>query len=146
MRLRTTLHLAGLVTLLSGGCIDETELTATGEELYRRHCASCHGLTGQGDGPLAASLRRAPSDLTTIAQRSDGEFAESRVMMVIDGRREVAEHGPRDMPVWGAIFTEELVGKPYGVYEGIVYTRALADYLRSIQKTEADAQEPGPRP
>jgi hypothetical protein len=59
--------------------------------------------------------------------------------MVIDGRREVAEHGPRDMPVWGAVFTEELVGKPFGVYEGVVYTRALADYLRSIQ-------EPEPRP
>ena len=30
-------------------------------------------------------------------------------MMVIDGSREVAEHGPRDMPVWGAVFTKELV-------------------------------------
>jgi mono/diheme cytochrome c family protein len=146
MRLRATLHLAAFVTLLSGGCLDETERTATGEELYRRHCAACHGVTGRGDGPLTTSLRRAPSDLTTLAQRSDGEFKESRVMMVIDGRREVAEHGPRDMPVWGAVFTDALVGKPYGVYEGIVYTRALADYLRSIQKIEADEPEPDPRP
>jgi mono/diheme cytochrome c family protein len=128
-----------LVALVTGGCVDETELVVTGEELYRRHCASCHGVRGHGDGPLAASLRRSPSDLTTIARRSGGEFEESRVMMVIDGRREVAEHGPRDMPVWGAVFTEELVGKPFGVYEGVVYTRALADYLRSIQ-------EPEPRP
>jgi mono/diheme cytochrome c family protein len=146
MRLRTTLHLAGLVTLLSGGCIDESELTATGEGLYRRHCAACHGPTGRGDGPVAASLRRAPSDLTAIAQRRGGEFEESRVMMVIDGRRAVAEHGPRDMPVWGAIFTEELVGKPYGFYKGIVYTLSLADYLRSIQTIEPDEQEPDARP
>jgi mono/diheme cytochrome c family protein len=146
MRLRVTLHLAAVVTLLSAGCVDETDLTVTGEELYRRHCAACHGLTGRGDGPVTASLRRAPSDLTAIALRSGGEFKESRVMMVIDGRREVAEHGTRDMPVWGAVFTEALVGKPYGVYEGIVYTRALADYLRSIQQIEADEQEPDPRP
>lgn len=137
MRPRAAAVLAMLVTLLAGACVDETELTATGEELYRRHCAACHGVGGHGDGPLAATLRRPPSDLTTIAQRSGGEFKESRVMMVIDGRREVAEHGPRDMPVWGAVFSEELVGKPYGVYEGVQYTRALTQYLRSIQRTEA---------
>jgi mono/diheme cytochrome c family protein len=146
MRPRAVAPLVFLVTLLTGACIDETELAVTGEELYRRHCASCHGVGGRGDGPLAASLRRPPSDLRTIAQRSGGQFQESGVMMVIDGRREVAEHGPRDMPVWGAVFAEKLVGKPFGVYEGIVYTRALADYLRSIQEPGPDDRELEPRP
>ncbi len=54
-------------------------------------------------------------------------------MAVIDGRRAVAEHGPRKMPVWGAVFEGELEGEPYGVYEGIVRTRALSDHLRSLQ-------------
>lgn len=136
-RPRATSLLLGLFALFAGACVDETELATTGEELYRRHCASCHGVQGRGDGPLAQALRRPPSDLTRIAQRSGGAFEPSRVMMVIDGRREVVEHGPREMPVWGAVFTEELVGKPYGVYEGIVHVRALTEYLRSIQEGEA---------
>ena len=52
------------------------------------------------------------------------------------GRYAVAAHGPREMPVWGAVFTEEMVGRPTGVYEAIARSRALADYLRSIQVPE----------
>ena len=50
-------------------------------------------------------------------------------MSVIDGRYEVAAHGTREMPVWGVVFTEEMAGRPTGVYEAIVRSRALADYL-----------------
>lgn len=35
----------------------------TGRTLYQQNCASCHGATGRGDGPAAASLNPAPSDL-----------------------------------------------------------------------------------
>jgi hypothetical protein len=85
---------------------------------------------------VAASLKAAPPDLTTLARRSGGEFRESHVMAVIDGRYEVAAHGPREMPVWGAVFTEEMAGRPTGVYEAIARSRALADHLRSIQVRE----------
>jgi mono/diheme cytochrome c family protein len=130
--------LALLLALVLGvlACADETDLSITGEELYRRHCAACHGLDARGGGPVTSSLRVAPPDLTTLARRSGGEFRESQVMAVIDGRYEVAAHGPREMPVWGVVFTEEKVGRPTGVYEAIVDSRALADYLRSIQAPE----------
>ena len=81
----------------------------------------------------------------TLAMRAGGTFEESRVMATVDGRREVAEHGPREMPVWGVIFAQERVGKPFGIYEAIVDTRALADYLRSIQR-EGTPDELAPRP
>jgi len=128
-------RLALLVALLLGvyACADETDLSVTGAELYRRHCAACHGLDARGDGPVAPSLEVAPPDLTTLARREGGEFRESHIMAVIDGRHEVAAHGPREMPVWGVVFTEQRVGRPTGVYEAIVQSRALADYLRSIQ-------------
>jgi putative copper resistance protein D len=37
---------------------------ASGLSVYRTHCAVCHGVSGHGDGPGGAGLRRAPADLT----------------------------------------------------------------------------------
>ncbi|BAP87907.1 putative uncharacterized protein [Burkholderiales bacterium GJ-E10] len=36
---------------------------ATGKALYEQDCASCHGTTGRGDGPVARGLNPVPSDL-----------------------------------------------------------------------------------
>ncbi|SLM47246.1 putative Cytochrome c552 [Nitrospira japonica] len=33
-----------------------------GKEVYGRHCQRCHGPSGWGDGPEAASLRMKPAD------------------------------------------------------------------------------------
>jgi len=108
----------------------------TGSGLFLRHCASCHGVSGKGDGPLAATLKVAPSDLTTLALRNGGRFDEAAVMAVIDGRRDVAAHGPRDMPVWGAVFSEqvEASGKGWPEYTALLHARSLVDYLASIQE------------
>ncbi|MBW2241430.1 MAG: cytochrome c [Deltaproteobacteria bacterium] len=115
------------------GCIDERTEEVAGAALYERHCASCHGLSGRGDGPLATSLTVAPADLTSLAWRSGGSFDESAVMMFIDGRLLVAQHGPRGMPVWGAVFAQKHVGEPFAVYGATLDVRALADHLRTIQ-------------
>ena len=135
LRTRPGRLLVGAISLLAGaGCVDRTTHEATGADLYRRHCAACHGASGRGDGPLAASLRIPPKDLTAIARNAGGTFPEAQVMLVIDGRTAVAEHGPREMPVWGAIFQQEHVGEPFAVYGPILDARALADYLRTIQQ------------
>jgi len=115
------------------GCADTHSNEVAGAVLYERHCASCHGLTGKGDGPLADSFIVAPSDLTTLARRAGGRFDESAVMMTIDGRLLVAQHGPREMPVWGAVFAQEHVGEPFAIYGATLDARALADHLRTIQ-------------
>ena len=44
---------------------------AHGGELYRANCASCHGDLGRGDGPLAAGLDPAPSNLADWAGLRD---------------------------------------------------------------------------
>ena len=49
-----------------------------GEGLYTQRCASCHGVTGAGDGALARSLTRLPPEIGTTAwqvERSDDEIA-----------------------------------------------------------------------
>lgn len=38
--------------------------SATGKDLFTKHCASCHGPVGKGDGPAAAALNPKPADLT----------------------------------------------------------------------------------
>lgn len=72
-----------------------------GKYWYSNYCASCHGAGGKGDGPVAASLSRTPADLTKIAEANGGAFPFARIAEVIDGRREIAAHGTREMPVWG---------------------------------------------
>jgi mono/diheme cytochrome c family protein len=132
-RRRRLCALALALACLTGACVDKETQEVAGRDVYLRYCASCHGEDARGGGPVAATLKRAPSDLTTLAARSGGRFDEPYVMSTIDGRRAVAEHGGREMPVWGAVFEEEHQGEPFQAYVGLLQTRALVDYLRSIQ-------------
>jgi copper transport protein len=49
---------------------------ASGKALYEQNCATCHGATGRGDGPLAAALNPRPADFREHmeAGHSDGEL------------------------------------------------------------------------
>jgi mono/diheme cytochrome c family protein len=38
--------------------------TAAGKEIWAKHCQSCHGKSGKGDGPKAAQLKTLPDDFT----------------------------------------------------------------------------------
>ncbi len=126
--------LALLSLALLAGCGRETSVAQDGRDTYLRYCASCHGSEGRGDGPLAGSLTKPPSDLTQLAKRNAGRYDEAAVMAVIDGRRQVAAHGTRDMPVWGAVFEEEGRGEPYPAYQGLLKSRFLVDYLATLQE------------
>ena len=53
---------------------------------YKDNCASCHGASAKGDGPLRSFLVKQPSDLTTISQRNGGKFPQELMWEVIDGR------------------------------------------------------------
>jgi mono/diheme cytochrome c family protein len=48
----------------------------TGKELWVKHCQSCHGKTGKGDGPKAAQLKTEPGNFSTPAtqKQSDGSL------------------------------------------------------------------------
>lgn len=78
--------------------------TAVGKATYATYCASCHGIDLRGSGEIAATLSSKPTDLTRLAEKNDGTFPVERLTQVVDGRVDVAAHGPREMPVWGDLF------------------------------------------
>ena len=41
------------------------ELVAKGKAAFVEHCATCHGITGQGDGPASKTLDPPPKNLVT---------------------------------------------------------------------------------
>ena len=107
-----------------------------GQREYMTACASCHGESGMGNGPVAEYLSVIPPNLTELAKRNDGEFPYLDVFMIIDGRTGIGPHGS-DMPVWGDVFKghEMEANTDFGA-ETIVRGRilSLVKYLESIQQ------------
>jgi mono/diheme cytochrome c family protein len=106
----------------------------SGEDLYRRFCASCHGSEGRGDGPVAASLRVEVPDLTRTASRARGADQRDRIIRIIDGRYIIAAHGTRIMPVWGEDLARLEIGNPDAERSAQTIMARLADYVVSLQK------------
>jgi mono/diheme cytochrome c family protein len=111
-----------------------------GKREYDSNCANCHGLKGKGDGPYKPFLTKSPSDLTLLSKKNAGVFPFHSVYAIIDGRQDVAAHGPREMPIWGAQYSiksaEFDMEMPY-LYppEGFVRSRilALTEYISRLQ-------------
>jgi mono/diheme cytochrome c family protein len=102
-----------------------------GPDLFRAYCSSCHGTDAKGTGPMVASLKVKPTDLTKIAARSGGTFPRMRMERIISGEEQPATgHGSSAMPVWGPIFSEVTTD----VDLGRVRIDNLARYLASIQQ------------
>jgi mono/diheme cytochrome c family protein len=77
---------------------------ASGQATFVRYCASCHGVDGTGNGPVAAVLKPPPTDLTTISKKNEGKYPVGFVAAVLKFGRNLAAHGSQDMPVWGSHF------------------------------------------
>jgi mono/diheme cytochrome c family protein len=102
-----------------------------GSSLFRTYCASCHGTSARGDGPLAEAFKRRPPDLTAITVRHRGTFPKDLIFATIDGRRKLQGHGGPDMPVWGDAFRRSTdVADEAAVRRRI---QALVDFLETIQ-------------
>ena len=106
----------------------------TGARLYFNHCAACHGESGEGTGPVAASMRVTMPNLRTLAQRNGGAFPRDAVIAYVDGRNVKAAHGDRQMPVWGDVFK----GADPEADDRTVRRRinAVADFVSTLQYRE----------
>lgn len=124
----------GMSTLAHAQTVD------IGKREYANNCAACHGLGGQGNGPMAGLLEQALPDLTQLQKNNQGVFPYARIYEVIDGREQVKWHGSRDMPIWGKEYTEtapEQLGFYYGQADAEAFVRgrilALIGHIYTLQ-------------
>lgn len=101
----------------------------SGAELYKQHCAVCHGIDLKGSGP-APDPYRAPPDLTTLARRHGGKFPDAYVSNVLRNGVVMPAHGPAEMPIWGADLAMSRLGEP----EVALRISNLATYIKSLQE------------
>jgi len=105
-----------------------------GRVLYMENCSQCHGASGKGNGPWAASLSPKPADLTKLS--TAGSFPRARVLSVIDGYDRTGLPG-QEMPEFGLLLEGDTV--PLDVGDGVFTPTprplaALLVYLESIQE------------
>jgi mono/diheme cytochrome c family protein len=120
-----------LVAVLIATRVPVAGAAGAGEALYRRYCASCHGVDGRGDGTVAGVLRKAPPDLTRL------EYGEGELMMRIDGRRTIRAHGASAMPVWGEVFEQSLIATPHQRRTTLQRVQAISDYVLRLRRPSA---------
>jgi Cytochrome C oxidase, cbb3-type, subunit III len=132
-----TLSIAAVAMLIAACAAHQPKgdiRTMSGMDMYQQLCASCHGVSGKGDGPVAPLIKIHVPDLTRLAWRDGGEFPTEDVHRTIDGRFDRPAHGPRDMPVWGWQFYDS--ANPDDAAERArvdSMINRLVEYLRSIQ-------------
>lgn len=86
---------------------------AAGRLLYQANCASCHGVGGKGDGPLAIGLRPLPGDFTQ--HMLPGKHTEGQAFLWIkNGFPNSA------MPAWGQRLPDEQI------WQLVTFLRTLA--------------------
>jgi mono/diheme cytochrome c family protein len=128
MQARTT---AGGVPLTASNPIPPTDASiARGEETFLASCAECHGVSGRGDGPLAASFVPPAADFTaghTLAHL-DGEFFNW-----IKGGKP-----PTAMPAFGDQLTDEQI------WDVVNYLRDIQRDVRLEMPATPVATDPGP--
>ena len=127
---------SGIIVLNSAAWAQDLD---PGKSEFQSSCATCHGIDGEGKGPLSTQLKVLPADLTVLAKKNNGVFPFETVYEVIDGRKEVAAHGTRDMPIWGNRYGPNVAQTflvPGFDPETMIRMRILTliDYLNRVQK------------
>jgi mono/diheme cytochrome c family protein len=78
--------------------VNDVNSTERGHLLFQKHCASCHGVTGEGDGVEAKRLGIKPANLASIAKKLPNHYL---VIQINQGRE--------NMPIWEDMLTAEQV-------------------------------------
>jgi mono/diheme cytochrome c family protein len=91
---------------------------AAGKALYAQYCATCHGPTGHGDGPVAATLNPRP------ANHSDhvfmGGLTDEHLYQVISKGGASVGKSPMMAP-WGGVINDQ------GIKDLIAFLRELSN-------------------
>jgi len=109
-----------LLSVASPAALADKNVSDSAKADFVSYCASCHGVDGKGNGPLAPTLKVAPSDLTVISKKNKGNFPYTMIRKTIESTELglARAHGPREMPVWGPVFSQEPEGPVPGATAG----------------------------
>ncbi len=77
-----------------------------GKESYDQICASCHGMSGKGDGVAAAALNPKPRDLSSAEYVST--LADDYIFKVIKEGGASVDKSPL-MPAWGGVLSDDKI-------------------------------------
>ena len=90
----------------------DSESLAAGKSVWNKHCKSCHGSTGKGDGSKSGELDTDPGDFSTKEYQShtDGELFYK------------AKEGRDDMPSFKKKITDD-----EDIWNVVNYTRTFGD-------------------
>ena len=102
MRLLLAAALALVPLPLAAGPVED------GRAVWLDACASCHGPSARGDGPMAELLALPVPNLTGLAAANGGSFPWLRVVHLVDGRSGLRGHGG-PMPIFGALMRGDAV-------------------------------------
>ena len=62
--------------------VEHSERTS-GAQMWKDYCASCHGVSGAGNGPAVGILKSPPADLSLMAKRNNGKFPAEHFAAVL---------------------------------------------------------------
>ncbi len=112
--------------------VEDFELEGTveaGEAIYDARCASCHGDTGEGDGPAGVGMQPPPTDFTDVPLDPQRAYLVTR-----EGGRAMGLSA--GMPAFRAALTEQ------ELHDVTAYTLAFYEDPEPQQQPE----EPEPQP
>lgn len=100
-----------LIWIFSWSTLSAADLSR-GKTLYDAHCAGCHGIQGDGNGPQASSLTPRPTDFTSATAMANVPYDVNE--------QAVAQGKPGTvMPGFGMVLSPEEIG------DVIAYQRAF---------------------
>jgi mono/diheme cytochrome c family protein len=123
-----------LAILLAGPALAQD--VSEGENLFLDYCATCHGPSATGNGPMAPAMVLQPTNLTLLQSGNSGAFPTLRVVARIDGRDPLVSHGS-PMPVFGDFFEGRGVALKSDAGQPMMTSQPVVDlvaWLKSIQE------------
>lgn len=104
-------------------------------DVFDRYCGECHGLSDETGPRFVENFGGEAPDLRQLSRKYGSPLPRKELAELIDGRRKVNAHGPREMPVWGEKLYDNLREG-----ETLEEMRAgtielLLDYLERVQIT-----------
>ena len=135
------------------------EVLAQGKDLYKQAgCHSCHGLSGHGDGPSAATLKDdwgrsiRPFSFTSGRPLKSGRTVSDLYRIVMSGFPGTPMPGfgevlPPEMAWALASYVDSLRGSamnPFAVRGDIEFDRAAIEQMEAVQKAAAESEELSP--